>query len=191
MILTDHKNLEYWKTKCDLILRQAQWGEQLANYNFIIKYQPGKLAGKPDILSRESGDSSWEGDMKHQQNHGRVLLPEENFETLQTLQVNTTETMKLQIDKELLSEIREQSAKDKEVREILGKKASGNTRDGKITLGLCEEREGVLIYDGLIRIPDNDELRLRILRDHHHMRAAGHPGRARTLELVSRTFYGP
>jgi len=151
----------------------------------MFKYQPGKLAGKPDILSRESGDSPWEGDMKHRQNHGRILLPEENFETLQALQVNTTETMKLQIDKELLSEIREQSAKHKEVREILGKKASGNTRDGKIALGLCEEKEGVLIYDGLIWIPDNDELRLRILRDHHDVQAAGHPGRARTLELVS------
>jgi len=43
--------------------------------------------------------------MKHQQNHGGVLLPEENFETLQALQVNTTETMKLPIEKELLSEI--------------------------------------------------------------------------------------
>ena len=85
-------------------------------------------------------------------------MPEENFETLQALQVNTTETMKLQIDKELLSEIREQSAKDKEVREILGKKASGNTRDGKIAQGLCVEMEGVLIYDGLIWIPNNDEL---------------------------------
>jgi len=123
--------------------------------------------------------------MKHLQNHGRVLLPEENFETLQALQVNTTETMKLQIDKELLSEIREQSTKDKEVREILGKKVSGNTHDGKIALGLCKEKQGVLIYDGLIWIPDNDELRLRILRNHHDAQAAGHPGQARTLELVS------
>ena len=65
-ILTDHRNLEYPKTKRDLNLRQARWGERLANYNFIIKYyRPGKLAGKPDILSRESGDSLWEGDMKH------------------------------------------------------------------------------------------------------------------------------
>jgi len=43
--------------------------------------------------------------MKHRQNHGWVLLTEGNFETLQALQVNTVETMKLQIDKELLSEI--------------------------------------------------------------------------------------
>jgi len=90
-------------------------------------------------------------------------LTEGNFETLQALQVNTVKTMKLQIDKKLLSEIRERRIKDKEVREILGKKASATTRDGKIALGLCEEKDGVLIYDGLIWIPDNNELRLRIL----------------------------
>jgi len=55
-ILTDRKNLEYWKTKKHLNLRQAQWGERLANYDFMIKYRPGKLAGKLGILSRESGD---------------------------------------------------------------------------------------------------------------------------------------
>jgi hypothetical protein len=64
-ILSDHKNLEYWQTKKDLNLRQAHWGEQLANYDFTITYRPGKLPGKPDILSRESGDSPWEGEIKH------------------------------------------------------------------------------------------------------------------------------
>jgi len=54
MILTDHKNLKYWKMKKDLNLRQAQWGKRLANYDFMMKYRPAKLASKPDILSRES-----------------------------------------------------------------------------------------------------------------------------------------
>jgi len=101
-ILTDHKNLEYWKSKKDLNLWQARWSERLANYDFVIRYRPVKLAGKPDILSRESGDSHWEGDMKHWQNHGRILLPEEAFKALQA---NTTETIDLKIDKELLNEI--------------------------------------------------------------------------------------
>jgi len=79
-ILTDHKKLEYWKTKKDLNRRQARWGERLPNYDFMIKYRPGKLAGNLDILSRESGDSRWEGDTKHRQNHSRILLPEEAFE---------------------------------------------------------------------------------------------------------------
>jgi len=177
-ILTDHKNLEYWKTKKDLNLWQARWGERLANYDFIIKYRPGKLAGKPDILSRESGDSPWEGDMKHQQNHSQILLPEDAFpkNALKALQAYTIETISLEIDKELLNEIRTLSTTDKEIREIWRKKASGTTRDGKIALGLCEENNGLLMYDGFVWIPDNDTLQLRILGDHHDAQAAGHPG---------------
>jgi hypothetical protein len=67
-ILSDHKNLEYWQTQKDLNLWQAHWAEQLANYNFKITYRPGRDTGKPDILSRELGDSPWEGEMKHRQN---------------------------------------------------------------------------------------------------------------------------
>jgi len=172
-ILTDHKNLEYWKTKKDLNLRQAQWGERLANNDFVIKYRPGKLACKPDILSRESGDSPWGGDMKHRQNHGRILLPNKAFEALPA---NTMEIINLEIDKELLNEIRTLSAADKEIQEIRRKKASRTTRDGKIALGLCEENSGLLMYDCLIWIPENDTLRLRILRDHHDTQAMGYPG---------------
>jgi hypothetical protein len=50
-ILLDHENFEYWQTKKDLNLCQAQWVEQLANYNLKITYQPGILVRKPDILS--------------------------------------------------------------------------------------------------------------------------------------------
>jgi len=146
-ILTDHKNLEYWKTKKDLNLQQAWWGEQLANYDFVIKYRPGKLAGKPDILSRESGASPWEGDIKYQQNHSRILLPEEAFKVLQA---NTTETINLEIDKELLNEIRTLITADKDIQEIRRKKASGTTCDGEIVLGLYEENSGLLMYDSLM-----------------------------------------
>jgi len=80
--------------------------------------------------------------MKHRQNHGRILLPEEAFEALQA---NTTETIKLEIDKGLLSEIGILSAADEEIQGIQGKKASGITRDAKIALGLGEENEGILL----------------------------------------------
>jgi len=42
--------------------------------------------------------------------------------------------------------------------EIRREKANGITRDGKIALGLCEENSRLLMYDGLIWIPDNDTL---------------------------------
>ena len=79
--------------------------------------------------------------MKYRQNNGRILLPEEAFEALQA---NTTETINLEIDKELLNEIQTLSAADKEIQEIRRKKASGTTRDGKIALGLYKENSGLL-----------------------------------------------
>jgi hypothetical protein len=40
-------------------------------------------------------------------------------------------------------------------------------------------------------VPQDDELRLHLLHDHHDALVAGHPGRARTLELLSRKYYWP
>jgi hypothetical protein len=114
-ILSDHKNLEYWETKKDLNLRQAHWGEQLANYDFTITYRPGKLAGKPDILSRESGDSPWEGEIKHRQNRGQILLP------AQAIRISSTEVMELQVDWELLEEIKEKMVEDPEMQGVIMK----------------------------------------------------------------------
>jgi hypothetical protein len=184
-ILSDHKNLEYWQTKKDLNLQQARWAEQLANYDFKKTYRPGKLTGKPDILSRESGDSPWEGEMKHRQNRGQILLPEEVFRT------NGTQLIILTPDNSLIVEIWEKTKLDKEIQEVVNKLRRGVTRDSKIPLGLCEEDNGLLLYEGLIWVPNNDELRLRILHEHHDAQAAGYPGRAKTLELVSRNYYWP
>jgi hypothetical protein len=96
-----------------LNLRQAHWAEQLANYDFAIMYQPGKLVGKPDILSRESGDSPREGEMKHQQNKGRILLPS------QTFWISSTKVMELHVDRELLEDIRGKTAEDPEMQEVI------------------------------------------------------------------------
>jgi hypothetical protein len=143
-ILTDHKNLEYWQTKKDLNLRQARWGKQLANYDFLISYRPGKLVGKPDILSHESGDSPWEGDAKHRQNQGQILLPNEN------LHVNSMELITLEEDKDLLKDIREKTKEDKEIQDIIRKLQVKEKYDPHVALGLCEERDGLLTYEGLI-----------------------------------------
>jgi len=94
--------------------------------------------------------------MKHRQNHGRILLPKEAFKALgidnhaKVLQANTTETISLEIDKELLSKIRTLSAADKEIQEIQRRKANGTTHNRKIALKLYEENSGLLMYDVLI-----------------------------------------
>jgi hypothetical protein len=89
------------------------------NYDFRITYRLGKLARKPDILSHESGDSPWEGEIKHRQNKGRILLPEETF------RINAAEEIIITEDKELLEEIRTETRKDKEMQETIKKLRAG------------------------------------------------------------------
>ena len=51
-ILTDHRNLRYFTTMKRLNERQMRWADILSRYNFTLHYRPGKLAERPDALSR-------------------------------------------------------------------------------------------------------------------------------------------
>ena len=63
-VITDHKNLEYFTTTKALNRRQARWSEKLVEYNFQISYRPGTQGGKPDALTRRSGDLPKKGDKR-------------------------------------------------------------------------------------------------------------------------------
>jgi len=47
------------------------------------------------------------------------------------------------------------------------------------------------LYRDCTFVPDHTPLRLRLLQDHHDPPAMGHPGRAKTLELLARKYYWP
>jgi transposase InsO family protein len=53
------------------------------------------------------------------------------------------------------------------------------------------ESEGLLMYRGKIYVPKDRDLRRRIVSQHHDSRIAGHAGRWKTLELVSRNYWWP
>ena len=66
-VLTDHKNLEYFATKRQLNQRQVCWSGFMAQFLWYAEYRPGKLGGKPDALTRRSGDLPKEGDERLEQ----------------------------------------------------------------------------------------------------------------------------
>lgn len=75
-VITDHKNLEYFMSTKQLSRRQARWSEFLSRFNYRITYRPGKAGGKPDALTRRSGDLPKEGDTqdpRHLYQHQTVL----------------------------------------------------------------------------------------------------------------------
>ena len=77
-VLCDHKNLEYFITTNILNRRQARWFKFLSRFNFKINFRPGKACGKPDALTRRSGDLPEEGyeRLKIQQ---QVIIKPENI----------------------------------------------------------------------------------------------------------------
>jgi hypothetical protein len=54
-VLTDHANLQYWKAPQNLNRRTARWHADLQEYDFEIKYIPGKTNTPADELSRPPG----------------------------------------------------------------------------------------------------------------------------------------
>ena len=55
-ILTDHENLVPFTMTKELNGRQIRQSEELANFEIKIEYRPGLEGGKPDPLTRGSGD---------------------------------------------------------------------------------------------------------------------------------------
>ena len=49
----------------------------------------------------------------------------------------------------------------------------------------------LILFEGLIYIPNDDSIKTEILRSRHDSPTAGHPGQAKTLELMSRDYYWP
>jgi hypothetical protein len=76
----------------------------------------------------------------------------------QTFWISSAEVMELQVDRELLEEIRGKIGEDPEMPEVILKLWKGECRDNRVALGLCKERDGLLIYEGLIWIENNDQL---------------------------------
>jgi transposase InsO family protein len=59
----------------------------------------------------------------------------------------------------------------------------------EITMAECSEIGGQLYYRGKRYVPDSPEIQLRLIKDHHDTPLAGHPGRSKTFELLSRHYY--
>ena len=73
-IMTDHANLQYWKSPKNLNRRTARWHADLQEYDYEILYVPGKTNTPPDALSRPPGADKGETD-----NKDVTVLPENRF----------------------------------------------------------------------------------------------------------------
>jgi hypothetical protein len=73
-ILTDHTNLQYWKSPRNLNQRTARWHADLQEYDYEIQHIPGKANVPADFLSHPPNADQGKDD-----NQGITMLPGEKF----------------------------------------------------------------------------------------------------------------
>ena len=182
-VITDHKNLEYFLTTKTLNRRQSRWSELLGNYDFIIKYLPGKLNGKPDALSRRPDHFPKEGGDTPYKTAQMLLKPEQ-------LIIAANEIVDTDLDKK----ISKAYLVDPIVSELityLKDTSILRPRHIKKILGNYKYENGLVLYQNLIYVPDDPKIKLQIMKKYHDSHIAGHFGQAKTLELITRNYFWP
>jgi transposase InsO family protein len=139
--------------------------------------------GKPDALSRRADHGSGQGD-----NDNFTLLAPELF------WIHALAGVRLEGDeRNILREVR-RSLKDDVQEESVAKAARELRKDksrGTIKSTEWSESDGLLMFHGKIYVPNDRDLRCRIVEQHHNTRIARHAGRFKTLELISRNYWWP
>lgn len=180
LILTDHRNLEYFYQKQNLNCRQARWSVFLSRFNFKIDYRPGKAGGKPDALTRRSRDLPKEGD-ERLQHQSQVLIKPHN------LQISATASRDTDLDTLFATAYKA----DPKPKQILQQLQTGVQCSKHISLAHCSEIDGKLLYNDRVYVPAYSPLILCLIQQNHDSPAAGHPGRSKTIELLQRQYYWP
>jgi hypothetical protein len=78
-ILTDHKNLEFFKKPQDLSWRQAQWTQLLQEYHYTITHRSGKTNPADPLSCRadfENGDNN---------NKQQTVIPPSQIRNVETI----------------------------------------------------------------------------------------------------------
>ncbi|SJL00960.1 uncharacterized protein ARMOST_04273 [Armillaria ostoyae] len=166
-IWTDHQNLQYFRKPQKLNRRQARWVTELAEYHFVLKHKPGTANVKADLLSRRS-DHDQGGD----DNGDITVLSPEHFRAM--IMPTASET-----HERVRTATRQKELWDKNI-------AASLEHERGIT-----EKNGILYYDNRVYVPRHSSLRGEIISQSHDHITAGHPGIAKTRELVQREYWWP
>ena len=147
---------------------------KLQDYDFTLKYIPGKTNTKADILSRKKQIDTKEDNKDVQ------LLKEELWQQRTMAEITIIKRKATAEKSDILKEIRRNTTREREVIQALRKKD-----------GLTWEEDGIVYMNGKIYVPNNRKTRETILKENHNKADIGYPGQHRMMELIKRTYWWP
>lgn len=169
-IWSDHQNLTYFREARKLNRQQARWFTEMQEYDFTLHHKPGSTIGVPDAISHKAGLDRGEND-----NKDIVMLKSSFFRVL----LHATALDFEGEDESIVCCIKDCSAprEDSVTCALLLKNPNWTEHDG-----------GLLTHRDRIYVPPDEDLRADIIKAHHDTPIAGHPGRFKTQELITRTY---
>jgi hypothetical protein len=208
-ILINYKNLEYFTIIKSLNQRQIRWSEFFAGFNFKITYRPGNKAIRPNAFSRRTQDCPTKAnpeDDRVKNRERRILGPEAFDSAIFT---------KLFDDNNLTAAFAELILPDHETPfdELINRAYLHNNTAQTAIIALknpfsrrwpkfirseigfamddCKIYKNRIYYKNRLFIPENIELKMQIIYKTHNSGTKGHPGRMKTTELVSKSYFWP
>ena len=212
-IVSDHRNLEYFMSSKRLSRRQARWAEFLSRFNFRIVYRPGADNDAADALTRRSQDlPGGEDDARVAQQHQTMLkphqlapivvrrTPEDEVTSRSSghadLRPNTNTTEEDDDDDDdspsLSEQLLEAYREDPFAQELRTALEQDHRRLPGFPLAECSlDGPRVRYRQTRLFVPDYAELRRKLCQAAHDGPPFGHPGAAKTSELLSRDYWWP
>jgi len=177
-IWTDHKNLEYFMKVQKLNRRQARWALYLSQFDFTLKHVAGAKMEKADGLSRRA---DWKIGVD-QDNENQILIKDNWICSMYEVVVEEPEVDLVEKIKRARSKNEDVIRVVEEMKKVRVKELRGN--EWKIEGDLVLKKEKVYV-------PKDEKLRAEVIRLHHDVPAAGHGGRWKMVELVTKNYWWP
>uniref|UniRef100_A0A0W0GF26 RNA-directed DNA polymerase n=2 Tax=Moniliophthora roreri TaxID=221103 RepID=A0A0W0GF26_MONRR len=172
-VLSDHKNLTYFRTAQKLNRRQARLSLYLTQFDLRLVHVPGTkmvqsdaLSRRPDLVDEEEND-----------NDDIVMLPDKLF-------VNV-------IDTELKATLEKALPNDEFLQMTIESLIEKGTPPIKSSLQDWRTEGNLLFYKDRLYVPNDPTLRRLIVKTIHEALPHGHPGQWNTVDQVQRDYWWP
>ncbi|KAG3089807.1 hypothetical protein PI125_g17897 [Phytophthora idaei] len=169
VVYTDHASLRTAVKSPHISQRMARWLSFFAEYDFRVEYKPGRLNVVADALSRRSDYAVKTADA-NRIDVERVSAPSSS----------------------LIDDVKAAYASDADAKQLLSyTSAPSDEARRELAPHLRARAHRYRVDDDVIRIavPNDYDLRVRIMYEYHDAPTAGHPGREKTYVLLTRDFY--
>ena len=173
-VISDHQSLKWLQNQPFLTRRQARWVMAFQSYDFEIGYAPGKFNTVADVLSRRP-------DLAPKCIKCRAsVLAEVNTVTLTPANPVHDIISKIRLDPDLTK-----------LKEALTHPKSATPHTMAPQLTHLSLREGMVYFQDRVYVPNDPDLKLRLLQEHHDTTYSGHFGITKTYAAIATHYYWP